>query len=103
MIRSSLHSSQVAHQAFKNSPLLIHTPGWSRHCEGKVSSSRTQRNVPDQGRRRMVSALDLESSALTMRPLCRDKKFEIETSLSYVMLLIATSCKLRAKRLCSIY
>lgn len=68
-----------------------------------VSSSTTQRNVLDQGRRRMVSALDSKSSALTMRPLCRDKKFEIETSLSYVMLLIATSCKLRAKRLCSIY
>lgn len=67
-----------------------------------VSSSTTQRNVLDQSRRRMVSALDSKSSALTMRPLCLDKKFEIETSLSYVMLLIATSCKLRAKRLCSI-
>ena len=38
--------------------------------EFKVSCLRIQLNVPDQGRRRMVSALDLELRALTMRPLC---------------------------------
>ena len=45
--------------------------GGERHCESKVSCSRTQHNIPGQ-RGLEPGPLDPETSVLTMRPPCFD-------------------------------